>query len=64
MPRPLVDRIQREIAGILNTPEMRKSLLTQGFVAVGSKPEELTALIRHDYELWSKVVSTAGVKLE
>jgi len=64
IPRPLVDRIQREIAAILNTPEMRESLLGQGCIAVGSKPEELTALIKHDYELWSKVISTAGVKLE
>jgi len=64
MSGPLVDKIQRDIAALLNTPEMKESLLAQGCVAAGSKPEELTALVRREYELWSRVVKTAGVKLE
>lgn len=64
MPGPLVDKIQRDIAAILNTPEMKESLLGQGCIAAGSKPEELTALIKREYELWARVVKTAGVKLE
>jgi tripartite-type tricarboxylate transporter receptor subunit TctC len=43
---------------------MKESLLAQGCVASGSGPEELTARIRSDYELWGKVIRTAGVKLE
>ena len=64
MPAPLVARIQRDAAAILTTPEMKESLLAQGCIAAGGKPEELSALIRSDYELWSKVIKTAGVKLE
>src|SRR6266704_1521713 len=64
MPAPLVARIQREAAAILTTPEMKESLLAQGCIASGGRPEELSALIRSDYELWSKVIKTAGVKLE
>jgi len=64
MPAPLVARIQRDAAAILTTPEMKESLLAQGCVASGSSPEELTARIRSDYELWAKVIKTAGVKLE
>ncbi|HEY6240102.1 MAG TPA: tripartite tricarboxylate transporter substrate binding protein [Burkholderiales bacterium] len=64
MPAPLVARIQRDAAAILNTPEMKESLLAQGCIAKGSDPEELTARIKSDYELWSRVVKTAGVKLE
>ena len=30
----------------------------------GGKPEELSALIRSEYELWSRVVKAGGVKLE
>src|SRR5712671_5981661 len=63
MAAPLVERIQREVAATLNTPAMKDGLLAQGCIAVGSKPEELTALIKQEYELWSKVVKT-GVKLE
>ncbi len=64
MPAPLVARIQRDAAAILTTPEMKESLLAQGCIAAGGGPEELSALIRSDYELWSKVIKTAGVKLE
>src|SRR5881396_3502911 len=64
MPAPLVARIQRDAAAILTTPEMKESLLAQGCVAGGSGPGELSARIRSDYELWVKVIRTAGVKLE
>jgi tripartite-type tricarboxylate transporter receptor subunit TctC len=64
MPLPLVERMQRDVAAILGTPEMKDGLLAQGCIAVGGKPEELTALIKQEYELWSKVVKTGGVKLE
>src|SRR5437660_3815544 len=64
MPAPLVARIQRDAAAILTTPEMKESLLAQGCVAAGSSPEELSARIRSDYELWAKVIRTASVKLE
>ncbi len=64
IPAPLVARIQRDTAAVLMTPEMRESLLVQGCVAVGSGPDELSARIKSDYELWSKVIKTAGVKLE
>jgi tripartite-type tricarboxylate transporter receptor subunit TctC len=64
MPAPLVERIQRDVAAVLGTPEMKDGLLAQGCIAVGGKPDELTALIRQEYELWSKVVKTGGVKLD
>jgi tripartite-type tricarboxylate transporter receptor subunit TctC len=64
MPAPLVARIQRDASAILTTPEMKESLLAQGCVASGSSPEELSARVKSDYELWAKVIKTAGVKLE
>src|SRR5258708_30708170 len=64
MPAPLVARIQRDAAAILTTPEIKESLLAQGCIAAGSGPEELSARIKSDYELWAKVGRTAGVKLE
>ena len=60
----LVDRIQRDAAAVLTAPEMRESLLAQGCIAVGGKPEELTALIKNEYALWSRVVQAGGIKLD
>jgi tripartite-type tricarboxylate transporter receptor subunit TctC len=64
MPRELVDRIQRDVAAVLTTPQMKESLLAQGCIAVAGPPERLTALIARDYEVWSKVVKAGGVKVE
>ena len=64
MPRALVDRIQREIAAIVNAPAMKESLLAQGVIAVGGKPDELDALIAREYDQWVKVVKARNVKFE
>ena len=60
----LVDRIQRDVAGIVLAPEMKQQLLEQGAIGVGSKPQELDALIRKEYERWLRVVQTGNIKME
>ena len=60
----LVDRIQRDVAAIVLAPEMREQLLAQGCIAAGSKPAELDALIKREYQQWVKVVRARGVKIE
>jgi tripartite-type tricarboxylate transporter receptor subunit TctC len=64
MPAALVDRIQRDVAAVLTTPEMKQSLLAQGCIAVAGPPQALTALIAREYDLWAKVVKAGGVKME
>jgi tripartite-type tricarboxylate transporter receptor subunit TctC len=64
LPRNIVEQIQRDVAAVINTPEMRQSLLAQGSVAVGSSPEEAAARIRTEYELWSRVVKAGNIKPE
>jgi tripartite-type tricarboxylate transporter receptor subunit TctC len=64
MPAPLVEHIQRDVAALLNSPDMKESLAAQGCIAVGGKPEALTTLIRTEYELWSTVVKARGVRAE
>ena len=64
MAAALVDRIQREVAAIVLAPQMKDNLLAQGCIAVGSKPAELDALIKREYEQWLKVVRSRGVKVE
>ena len=64
LPAPIVERLQREISQIVTTQEMKESLLDQGSIAIGSPPEELNALIRSEYALWSRVVKAGNVKVE
>src|SRR5262245_43437518 len=44
-PRPIIDRLNREIVNALRQPEMMKRLVADGSEAVGSSPEELKAHI-------------------
>ena len=60
----LVGRIQRDVAAIVTAPEMKEGLLAQGCIAVGGRPEELTALIKNEYARWSRVVQAGGVKVD
>src|SRR5882672_9623208 len=64
IPPAIVGQIQRDVSAIVNAPETKESMLAQGSIAVGGTPEELDALIRRDYALWSKVVKAGGVKPE
>jgi tripartite-type tricarboxylate transporter receptor subunit TctC len=64
MPHALVDRIRRDIHGIVTAPEMKQQLLEQGCIGVGSTPAELDALIRKEYARWLRVVQTGNIKLE
>ena len=64
MPAPVVDRIQREVATLVTAPEMQQGLLGQGCIASGGRPDELTALIRREYDTWAKLVKERGIKPE
>ena len=55
-PRPLVERLARDIAAVLNSPEVRRSLEEQGFDAIPSTPEQFSELIRSEYPRWGLVV--------
>ena len=60
----LIDRIQRDVAAIVTAPEMKASLLDQGCIGIGSKPQELDALIRKEYARWQRVVQAGNVKVD
>jgi len=64
MPSVLVERIQRDISGIVNAPEMKQQLLEQGAIGIGSKPQELDALIRKEYARWLRVVQRGNIKID
>ncbi|MBI1990904.1 MAG: hypothetical protein HYS65_14525 [Betaproteobacteria bacterium] len=64
MPKPVVDRINREINSILHVPEMRELLAKQGADPRTGTPEEFAAAMSSDLQKWAKVVATAGIKVQ
>jgi tripartite-type tricarboxylate transporter receptor subunit TctC len=63
-PREIVDRVSRETAKILASPEMRGRFEELGIEPVGSTPAEAGRFLDAEIAKWAKVINTAGVKPE
>ena len=61
-PRPIIDRLQGEIAKIARDPKMKARLAGQGLELVGNTPEEFDAFIRAEVAKWAEVIARAGLK--
>jgi tripartite-type tricarboxylate transporter receptor subunit TctC len=60
LPREIAEKVQGEVARVLQVPEIRAKLVTQGADPVGSTPEEFAAYIRAETAKWAKVVKASG----
>lgn len=63
-PRPIIERLQREIAAVLAMPEIRERYATLGIEPSGNTPEQFGAQLRADHARWEKVVKQAQIRLE
>lgn len=63
-PKPIIDKLQREIAEVMKMPEVREKYLKSSFEPVANSPEEFAAQLKADYERWGQVVKDAKVKIE
>lgn len=63
-PRPVVDRLQKEIAAVLAEPEVRARYDVLGIEPVGNTPDQFAAQIKADLARWETVVKQAGIKVE
>ncbi len=63
-PRPIVNRLHREVVKTLAAPEMRERLFAQGFEPAGNTPEEFGAYIKSEIAKWARVIKDAGIKPE
>jgi tripartite-type tricarboxylate transporter receptor subunit TctC len=63
-PKPIVDKLQGEVAKIIKSPEVSKKLAEIGLDPVGSTPEALATYQRSEIVKWAKVVKDSGAKAE
>ena len=63
-PRPIVDRLNREVLKVLMQGDVAKNLAEEGAEIVGSSPQQFEALIKADYEKWVKLIKQAGIRAE
>ena len=62
-PRAIVLRLNRDIAAVLNAPEMQERFRAQGVDLLSSTPEAFAAFIRAELAKWRKVVKESGAKV-
>ena len=64
LPKDVVDKVSAAALKALQDPAVRKRIEDTGSIIVGNTPEQFTAQIKAEYEVYKKVVSSAGLKLE
>jgi tripartite-type tricarboxylate transporter receptor subunit TctC len=63
-PRPVIERLHKELSVILATAETKKRFESEGGEAVQTSPEEFGRFIVSETAKWAKVVKEAGIKPE
>ena len=61
-PRPLLDHISKEVARILELPDIRERMQSIAFVTAPTTPDECSRILRGQIESLSKLVVEAGLK--
>jgi tripartite-type tricarboxylate transporter receptor subunit TctC len=63
-PKPIIDRMYRDIVAAINTPDLKRIWQEQGADAGGMPPEEMGRIVKSEIAKWSKVVKDAGAKID
>jgi len=63
-PGNIVNRLNSEIAKIMNSSETQKAMFDAGVEVSLSTPEALSSLMVSELDKWGKVVKEAGIKLD
>jgi tripartite-type tricarboxylate transporter receptor subunit TctC len=63
-PKPIVEKLNREVARALGSPDVREKLLAQGAEPMPGTPEAFASFMQEEMAKWAPVVKQAGVKLD
>ena len=63
-PKPIVQRLNTEIAKVLKTPDVQARLDELGVDPAAGPPEQLADFQKAEIEKWAKVVKAANVKVD
>jgi tripartite-type tricarboxylate transporter receptor subunit TctC len=63
-PKPVVDKLNTEIAAIMRRPDVVQAWAAQGAEPTFMTPERFQAFLRQDIEKWAKVVKISGARAE
>jgi tripartite-type tricarboxylate transporter receptor subunit TctC len=63
-PRPIIDRLHKELAAIVPTADFKQAMERNGADALSNTPDQFARLVTDEAARYSKVVKTIGLKLD
>lgn len=63
-PRPIVERLSKEIAEAVQLPEAKTWFAKTGFEIIASKPQELDAFVSSEIDRWRKFTKEYNIKFQ
>ena len=61
-PRPILQQISRELARVLELPDIREKLATIGYVIAPTSPEAYDKILREQFDTMEQLVIAAGLR--
>ena len=61
--RPVIRAVNKEVVRILNLPDIKERMLSQGATPTPTTPEEFDAFIRSEVKKFAKVIIAAGARV-
>jgi tripartite-type tricarboxylate transporter receptor subunit TctC len=63
-PKPVLDRLSREVASAMRSPEATARYGAMGAETIGSTPAQFASFLRSEIEQYARVIRAAGLKAE
>ena len=63
-PAPVIERLYRETAKALQSPDVRERFAREGAEPVGSSPADFTGYVRAEYAKYTRIVRDSGIKAD
>jgi tripartite-type tricarboxylate transporter receptor subunit TctC len=64
LPKEVVDKVNAGVRKVLEDPAVRKRIEDTGSLVIGNTPEQFSAQIKAEYEVYKKVVDSAKLRLD
>ena len=63
-PAAILNRLNADVAKIMQNPEMKQRMTDSGGVAVGGTREEFAAFMKEEFAKWAKVIAKSGARVD
>ena len=63
-PREVLDLLSARVAHIMQSPDMKARMTSDGLVAIGGSREQFAAHIKSEIAKWAKVISASGARVD